>query len=310
MSASWYDVLGVAPDADAEEIKDAWRTSIADLDPTDRRFGLYNEAAGVLLDPARRAEYDAARDVQASTEPTSVEPTEPTSVEPVAEPEAGPEPDEGEPGDREQAAATAPRRTAPAVPGAVLLALALATLLAAGAAAYLQFGRTSNDDIESSLAEARAAAEAGLPKVFTYDHRFPERDHDQAARVLTGDLQEQYEQLWDDVIAPNLAKTEGTASSEVLGSGIVRAGEDGERAEIMVVLRSVTGNKEQTQQLTLALTATMVEQDGTWRIAELDGWDPEAVAGEEQPDADEGEGDDGSGGGSGGGSPSDAPSAD
>jgi Mce-associated membrane protein len=34
---------------------------VADLDPTERRFRLYNEAAEVLLDPERRARYDAAQ---------------------------------------------------------------------------------------------------------------------------------------------------------------------------------------------------------------------------------------------------------
>ena len=35
------------------------RPPIADLDPTDRRFRVYNQAAEVLLDPDRRAAYDA-----------------------------------------------------------------------------------------------------------------------------------------------------------------------------------------------------------------------------------------------------------
>ena len=46
-------------DASADEIRAAWRAAIADLDPTDRRFGAYNQAAEVLLDPERRAAYDA-----------------------------------------------------------------------------------------------------------------------------------------------------------------------------------------------------------------------------------------------------------
>ena len=50
----WYAVLGVAPDASADEIRAAWRSAVADLDPTDRRFRVYNQAAEVLLDPAGR----------------------------------------------------------------------------------------------------------------------------------------------------------------------------------------------------------------------------------------------------------------
>ena len=54
-----YDLLDVAPDADADEIRAAWKGAIADLGPDDRRFRAYNQAAELLLDPERRAAYDA-----------------------------------------------------------------------------------------------------------------------------------------------------------------------------------------------------------------------------------------------------------
>ena len=57
-AASWYDILDVEPTASADEIRAAWRSAVSDLDPTDRRFRVYNQAAEVLLDPARRAAYD------------------------------------------------------------------------------------------------------------------------------------------------------------------------------------------------------------------------------------------------------------
>ena len=53
-----YDVLDVEPTSTPDEIRAAWRAAVADLDPTDRRFRVYNQAAEVLLDPARRASYD------------------------------------------------------------------------------------------------------------------------------------------------------------------------------------------------------------------------------------------------------------
>ena len=62
MTPTWYDLLGVEPDASAEEIRTAWKSGIADLDPGDRRFRSLNEAAEVLLDPARRSTYDASLD--------------------------------------------------------------------------------------------------------------------------------------------------------------------------------------------------------------------------------------------------------
>ena len=59
MNANWYDLLDVERDAPDADIRAAWKTAIADLDPTDRRFRVYNQAAEVLLDPERRATYDA-----------------------------------------------------------------------------------------------------------------------------------------------------------------------------------------------------------------------------------------------------------
>ncbi len=56
---SLYDLLDVAPDASAEEIRAAWRSAIDGLEPGDRRFRAYNAAAEALLDRDRRAAYDA-----------------------------------------------------------------------------------------------------------------------------------------------------------------------------------------------------------------------------------------------------------
>src|SRR4249919_1974242 len=53
-----YDVLDIEPTSTPDEIRAAWRAAVADLDPTDRRFRVYNQAAEVLLDPLRRAAYD------------------------------------------------------------------------------------------------------------------------------------------------------------------------------------------------------------------------------------------------------------
>ena len=60
MNPSLYDLFDVNPAATADEIRKAWRAKIADLDPTDARFGRLNDAAGVLLNPERRAAYDAS----------------------------------------------------------------------------------------------------------------------------------------------------------------------------------------------------------------------------------------------------------
>lgn len=59
MSANLYDILNVDESASVDEIRAAWKAAVADLDPTDRRFRAFNDAASVLLDADKRASYDA-----------------------------------------------------------------------------------------------------------------------------------------------------------------------------------------------------------------------------------------------------------
>jgi Mce-associated membrane protein len=66
---TWYDLLGVEPTASTEEIRTAWKAAVDDLDPTDRRFRSLSDAAAVLLDPERRAAYDATVSPVSPTEP-------------------------------------------------------------------------------------------------------------------------------------------------------------------------------------------------------------------------------------------------
>ena len=58
---TWYDVLGVSRGASPEEIKAAWRHATDTFEPGSgsAQFRMFNEAADVLLDPARRSAYDA-----------------------------------------------------------------------------------------------------------------------------------------------------------------------------------------------------------------------------------------------------------
>ena len=63
MNPTLYDILGVAPDASREEIRNAWRDAADRFEPGEggstKQFRLFNEAAEVLLDPERRKAYDA-----------------------------------------------------------------------------------------------------------------------------------------------------------------------------------------------------------------------------------------------------------
>ena len=63
-----YAVLGVARDASTEESRTAWKRAVADLDPTDPKLNVFNQAGAVLLDEKRRAAYDAETAVENSAE--------------------------------------------------------------------------------------------------------------------------------------------------------------------------------------------------------------------------------------------------
>ena len=276
MSASWYDVLGVDEHASPEEIRTAWRDSIADLSPGDRKFRVCNEAAEVLLDPERRAAYDAelgiapARDAVEETPPS--EPDEPVTVAPPAT----------EPAKTEKPAKadkpTKAARSLPAVPGWLLVGLAVAVLVVAGLAFWLQTSSADDQKAETAADEATAAARTTVPLVLSYDYKNPEAGRDRALQVLTGDLKTDYADLWQKALIKNVTKAKAFARSEVVNAGVACVSDDGRRVGVLVVVDATTGNVKQSDDLTISFTATMEDVDGQWLVRDLDGWDPSALA--------------------------------
>lgn len=69
MAADYYDVLGVSPEADADDIKQAFRQLAREHHPdatggdpaSERRYKEISEAYAVLSDAGKRRQYDAAR---------------------------------------------------------------------------------------------------------------------------------------------------------------------------------------------------------------------------------------------------------
>lgn len=270
MSASWYDVLGVDRSASAEEIREVWKKAIADLEPTDRRFRACNEAAEILLDPARRAAYDA--ELEPEPEPVSLTKPELPEEEPSGEPLA-------------VAEATAEEAPTGAwlVPAWLLMSLAGAILVLLASSLFaVKYGDTDVDLLawvrgdetttaEDSADEAIQAAQKSVPLVLSYDYRTLERDHDRAVRVLTGDQLTDYESNWTDGIAPNAAKVKAVVATTVpeSGIGLSNVSRDGDRVELLVVVDSQTRNVKVTNRQTLGLTVVMVRKNGEWLIEDL-----------------------------------------
>lgn len=216
---SWYDVLGVDPAADTDEIRAAWRAGIADLDPSDRRFRSLNQAAEVLLDPASRATYDASlveleseRDADpAPVATTAAAPPTPGTVRTRAPkaPKAPQVPKEPK--------APRPERTPsrlPLVPAWVLLVVAVLAALGVATAtlAAVQAGEPVSDRggvlVEQSAEEARAAAIRAIVPVLSYDYRSLDEDAAAARSYMTSSYQEEkYDPLFA-VIEENAPNTQ------------------------------------------------------------------------------------------------------
>jgi Mce-associated membrane protein len=278
VSASWYDVLGVDRSASAEEIREVWKSAIADLDPTDRRFRACNQAAEVLLDPVRRAAYDAELEPESEPEPESGTTVSLTKATPGEDDQLDAEPPAVEPIDQQAAPQgqwLVPVWLLISMAGATLVLLAAALLVVkAGDQDVEPFAWVRGEEttrVEDSTDEARQAAEKSVPLVLSYDYRTLERDHDRAVRVLTGEQLKDYESTWTDGIEPNAAKAKAVVETSVVesGVGVSNISEDGDRVELLVVVDSQTRNVKVTNRQTLGLTVTMVRKGGEWLIEDL-----------------------------------------
>ena len=256
---SWYDVLDVDRTASRDEVRTAWRSGIADLEPGSRRFASLNAAAEVLLDPARRAAYDATL---AERDPAG-EPGPATGLRPTSTDEA-----EGPLGDGLETTPTAPHGAGPRAVPAWLLAVVALVLAGLVAGCVWAWQSTSGETEEEATRAAQAAAERAIVPVLSYGHESLEDDQARAQGYLTSDYREDYDKLFA-VISENAPQTETTVEAEVVASGIVRSGED--RVDVLVFVDRPTTNKLTPEPETYKdqVTVTMQKVDGEWLVDNL-----------------------------------------
>ena len=272
MNPSLYDLLNVDPTASDAEIRTAWKAAIADLDPADRRFRAYNQAAEVLLAPEKRAAYDAelaAAEPEPEPEPEphpvvvtkqSAADPQPAVIAEVSGSETWPEP-EAEPGEP-----LAGRRTG--VPTWLLLALALLTVALVVATAYV-WSRPSDTAVESATRSAQTAAEAATVAILSYDAATLESDQETAQSFMTSDYRKDYDELFE-VIKQNAPATKTKVEVEVISSGIVRSGED--RVSILLFVNRPTTNKQQPDPVIYKdqVTVTMEQVGDEWLVDDME----------------------------------------
>lgn len=270
MTPSLYDLLDLEPTSSDAEIRAAWKAAIADLDPSDRRFRAYNQAAEVLLDPARRAAYDAELAATAADpEPETLVVTSPGAADPHP-----PVVSEVRPRARTRRPARPAKPVHPAagtpsaVPTWLLLALALALAALVATTAYVG-SRPSDSEVETATRSAQTAAERATAAILSYDAATLEADQETAQSFMTSDYREDYDELFE-VIKQNAPATRTRVEAEVIASSIVRSGED--RVAILLFVNRPTTNKQEQEPVIYKdqVTVTMQQVGGDWLVDDME----------------------------------------
>jgi Mce-associated membrane protein len=250
VTPDWYDLLDVPRDASPDVIRAAWKAAVADLDPTDRGFRVFNQAAEVLLDPAKRAAYDA-------------------TLAPVDEP--ADEPADAVTGPVEHPTVAVPAgRAGWAPPTWLLIGLALLTLAVASAAAYLTWKVPSDEAMVEATTSAQQAAESAVVPVLSIDYQRLDEVHDEAVRWLTPDFREKYEKTFT-LVRDNAPATKTVVEVDLVASAITRTDSSGDRAEILLFVDRPTTNKKDRAPVVYRDQVTLVmERDGDrWLVDDM-----------------------------------------
>jgi len=262
---TWYDLLDVSRDASTKEIRTAWKSHIADLEPGDRRFDSLNRAAKVLLDPTARAEYDAG--LLAPASPL----VEEGALVPVTKPAAEERPglmtrlrrsstSDGERSDGERSDA------ANGIPGWLLAGLGVVAAVLVGLTSWMWLREGGGSD-EAARA-AQTAAERAVVPVLSYDFENLEADRAAAKAQMTGKYSADYDKLFA-LIEENAPATETTVGAEVVASGVVRATDD--RVQVLVFVDRPTTNRLSAEPVVYKdqVTLSMQLVDGVWLVDDM-----------------------------------------
>lgn len=280
---SWYDILGVDRDATPEQVKAAWRAATDKFEPGSgtAQFRLFNEAADVLLDPVRRAEYDDQLDADAARQDAArrpVGPPDPTTG--PASPEKQPLPAEVAPAATARARGAAKEQPRPG-PGiwtrlAVLVLLPILTLAALAVAGLYGYRAHRDNLVDQARDEAPAAADRALEQVLAYDYRHLGADEQRAARYLTARYKQKnkfdatYQLLArgkDGKPGPAVT-TKTVVTAHVLATSVVDAAPDLARVLVFVNQSSTKAGKNPVI-FQNRVVATMVKSGNAWLIDDL-----------------------------------------
>lgn len=285
---TWYDVLGLDRGATGEEIAAAWRAATERIDPqADRaRFRSCNQAADVLLDPRRRASYDASL-------PDEDQPAEDQTLDQAPEPESTPESNPEPAGALAEQPQQHPAGSAEAFPGAAeptrevasrglvaaTVVLALLAVAALTCAAIFAVKVRQDNAVSSARDDAPAAAERAAASVFSYDYRTLPADRKRASKLLTDSYRKKYLETFATLERskdgqPGVAvASKTTVKATVLGSGVIDVDAEADVARVLVYANQVStrpGAQPQVFQNRVAMT--MVRAGDRWLVDGVDSY--------------------------------------
>ena len=264
MIPSLYDLFDVDPTASADDIRSAWRTKIADLDPTDERFGRLNDAAGVLLDPAKRTAYDAsiAPKVELSQASAEVGPSDLVWTSTTGDPS---------------------RRLL--VPSWLLIVLTVLTAVIGTGAITLATFVPSSSQLSDATSEAEQSAQRAVTTIFSYDYTRLDADQAAADAFLTAAYREKYDDLFA-LIKQNAPGLKIKVEAQFVASGLVRTGGGdtgglfgnltegkADRVQVLVMFDQVKTSAGATHSVTFRnfATLTMQKVGSTWLVDSITG---------------------------------------
>jgi len=274
MMPTWYDILGVAPDATPDQIKAAWRDATDKFEPGTGagQFRMFNDAADVLLDPEKRRAYDAeiagvAPSPAAVPPPPPAPPAAPAPPAPPAPPVA--EPAAPAPGGGRLAAVQGAATSTLGL--AILAVLAVASLVLAG---FLAVNLQDRSGVASAGQAAASVAERGVAAALAYDYRNLDASRDAAAKFMTEDYQKDYLKAFtllqgtEEKPGP-VVSTKTVVRAENVSSAVMDA--DNELVRVLVFADQQTTKNGRLQPiLGNRMVVTMVLVDGTWLVDKID----------------------------------------
>jgi Mce-associated membrane protein len=283
---TWYDVLGVSRDASPAEIKAAWRDATDKFEPGSGagQFRMFNDAADVLLDPARRAEYDASLDAPGDT--SEPPPPAPVAVPVVPTTQVDPKADAKAQRSEERARRREQKREAKAAQGTTAEPASRQTMVVAGVVALLAVAAVVVAVVlglqvrtEARVADAReqapAAAERAAKAIFAYDYQDMPADLARAKPYLTDSFAKEFtknfhllEKQADGTPGPAI-ETKTVVKSDVPATSVVDA-EDGVVRVLAYVNLTSTRPGRDPQIFQNRVTMKMVKDGDRWLVDKVD----------------------------------------